>query len=47
MGGSLELQTTAPEGARFLLGLRIELPAGSHHHGDEEPEPAPAVQPQA
>jgi signal transduction histidine kinase len=47
MGGSLELQTTAPEGARFLLGLRIELPAGSHHHGDEEPDPAAAVQPQA
>jgi signal transduction histidine kinase len=47
MGGSLELQTTAPKGARFLLGLRIELPAGSHHHGDEQQERAPAVQPQA
>jgi signal transduction histidine kinase len=45
MGGSRELQTTAPEGARFRLGLRIELPAGSHHHGDEQPEPA--VQPRA
>jgi signal transduction histidine kinase len=47
MGGSLELQTTAPDGARFLLGLRIELPAGSHQHGDEQTKPAPAVQPQA
>jgi signal transduction histidine kinase len=46
MGGSLELLTTAPEGAKFRLGLRIEMPAGSHH-GDGEPEPAEAVQPHA
>ena len=35
MGGTLELLPGAPgEGARFRLGLRIELPAGSHPAGE-------------
>jgi signal transduction histidine kinase len=44
MGGTLELATTADAGpgARFVLSLPIELPAGSHH-ADEAAEPA--VQP--
>jgi signal transduction histidine kinase len=46
MGGSLELRDPAEgAGARFVLALRIELPAGSHH-GDDPGEPA-APQPQA
>jgi signal transduction histidine kinase len=46
MGGSLELRNPADgAGARFVLALRIELPAGSHHGGDPD-EPA-APQPQA
>jgi signal transduction histidine kinase len=46
MGGSLELLPAEPdEGARFRLSLRIELPAGSHHDG-EQPEVPAAVQPQ-
>jgi signal transduction histidine kinase len=45
MGGSLELLPHTPgEGARFRLALRIEMPAGSHHDGDQ-PEVA-AAQPQ-
>jgi signal transduction histidine kinase len=46
MGGTLELLPRRDgEGARFRLSLRIELPAGSHHAADEEPEVA--AQPQA
>ena len=46
MGGSLALRDPVEgAGARFVLALRIELPAGSHH-GGEPGEPA-APQPQA
>ena len=47
MGGSLGLRDPGQDaaGARFVLALRIELPAGSHH-ADERGEPA-APQPQA
>jgi signal transduction histidine kinase len=47
MGGSLGLRDPGQDaaGARFVLALRIELPAGSHH-ADERDEPA-APQPQA
>jgi signal transduction histidine kinase len=43
MGGTLELlETESGSGARFMLALRIELPAGSHHTDEHElaaPEP--------
>jgi signal transduction histidine kinase len=38
MGGELRL-TDAPRGARFVLELPIELPAGSHPEADAEPTP--------
>jgi signal transduction histidine kinase len=41
MGGTLELLPQAPgEGARFRLGLRIELPSGSHRDEAEPTEVA-------
>jgi signal transduction histidine kinase len=43
MDGSLELAPPGDAGARFVLSLRIELPAGSHH-ADAAVEPA--IQPQ-
>jgi signal transduction histidine kinase len=44
MGGTLELLPQAPgEGARFRLGLRIEMPSGSHR--DDAPAEAAAAQP--
>ncbi|MEA2251914.1 MAG: two-component system, OmpR family, sensor histidine kinase MprB, partial [Solirubrobacteraceae bacterium] len=39
MGGELRLDDGRPTGARFVLGLPIELPSGSHH----EPHPAPTA----
>jgi signal transduction histidine kinase len=46
MGGTLDLErAAAPEGARFVLRLQIELPPGSHH-ADQDTDVA-AVQPQA
>jgi signal transduction histidine kinase len=39
MGGELSLDDAQPTGARFVLGLPIELPSGSHHEG--VPAPAP------
>jgi signal transduction histidine kinase len=45
MGGTLELLPSAPgHGARFMLRLEIELPAGSHH---AQQESEVAAQPQA
>jgi signal transduction histidine kinase len=45
MGGTLELLPSEPgHGARFMLRLEIELPAGSHH-ADQATEVA--AQPQA
>jgi len=51
MGGSLVLvdDERPHRGACFRVALKIELPAGSHHDGDDESEPAgppPAPEPQ-
>ena len=40
MGGTLELAPTDGDGgARFVLRLPIELPAGSHPEPEAEPTP--------
>jgi signal transduction histidine kinase len=44
MGGNLELAPAGDSGARFVLGLPIEMPAGSHHAAERA---EPAVQPHA
>ena len=39
MGGELRLDEDAERGARFVLELPIELPAGSHPEPEAEPTP--------
>jgi signal transduction histidine kinase len=48
MGGTLELVDGGrpQHGACFRLALKIELPAGSHHHGDGKGEPAEPAAPE-